>query len=103
MNGLPGLAETVGQQLARCGLSLGTPILVAGERGPFLVRGVSRDGSLVAYRAGGTGGARNFRPEWCVSTTRLGKNGKPVRVRTVPAGARAARAAWQARQHSVGQ
>lgn len=83
--------------LARLGLSVGSSILVAEERGTFVVRGFSKDGSILAYRPDGEGGARSFRPEWCTPATRSGKTGKSVKVRTVPAEARAARAAWRAR------
>jgi hypothetical protein len=86
--------------LAGFGLALGCPILVAEEHGTFVIREVSKDGSVVAYRPGGDGGARSFRPEWCVPTMRPGRSGNPVKVRTVPAEARAARAVWRAR-HSL--
>jgi hypothetical protein len=83
--------------LARLGFSVGSSILVAEERGTFVVRGFSKDGSILAYRPDGEGGARSFRPEWCTPATRSGKTGKSAKVRTVPAEARAARAAWRAR------
>jgi AAA domain/UvrD-like helicase C-terminal domain len=83
--------------VASVGLSVGSSILVAEERGTFVIHGFSKDGSVLAYRPDGQGGARSFRPEWCVPVTRPGKAGKPVKVRTVPAEARAARAAWRAR------
>jgi hypothetical protein len=83
--------------VARSGLSVGSSILVAEERGTFVIHGFSKDGSILAYRPDGEGGARSFRPEWCAPATRSGKTGKPVKVRTVPAEARAARAAWRAR------
>jgi AAA domain/UvrD-like helicase C-terminal domain len=85
--------------VTRLALSVGSSILVAEERGTFVIHGFSKDGSVLAYRPDGRGGARSFRPEWCVPVTRVSKTGKPVKVRTVPAEARAARDAWRA-QHS---
>jgi hypothetical protein len=76
--------------------TIGSRVLVAEERGVYVVAGTNKDGSLTCYPGGGQGGgARSFRAEWCVSSERLAKNGKPVRVRTVPAGARRARALWR--------
>jgi hypothetical protein len=80
-------------------VGVGDEILVAGEHGTFTVRGVARDGSYVAYATSGQGGARSFRPEWCVPAWREPKRttvGR-VRVRQVPAAARQARADWQTR------
>jgi hypothetical protein len=89
-------AESTADYLARWGLHIGDPVLVAEERGVYVIRSIARDGSLTVYREDKTGGARNFRPEWCTPALRLGKGGKPVTVRTVSPEARAARAAWQA-------
>jgi hypothetical protein len=88
------------EYLARYGLCFEVPILVAEEQGTFWIHGVSKDGSVLAYRHDGLGGARNFRPEWCCSAVRQGKAGRPVRVRSVPPEARVARAAWKARYGS---
>lgn len=74
---------------------MGDPVLVAGERGVYVIQSVARDGSLTVYREDKTGGARNFRPEWCSPAIRQGRGGQPVRVRAVSPEARAARAAWQ--------
>jgi AAA domain len=89
-------AESSADYLARWGLHIGDLVLVAEERGVYVIRSIARDGSLTLYREDKTGGARNFRPEWCTPALRQGKGGKPVRVRAVPLEARAARAAWQA-------
>ena len=85
--------------LARYGIRVGAPILVADEPGVYVVHGLAKDGSVTAYRPDRRGGARNFRPEWCCPATRPGKNGKPVKVRSVPPACRIARAAWRA-QHT---
>ena len=87
-------AESTADYLARWGLRIGDPVLVADERGVYVIRSVAKDGSLTVYREDKTGGARNFRPEWCTPALRQGKGGKPVRVRTASPEARAARAAW---------
>jgi hypothetical protein len=89
-------AESTADYLARWGLHIGDPVLVAEERGVYVIRSIARDGSLTVYRDDKTGGARNFRPEWCTPALRQGKGGKQVRVRAVSPEARAARAAWQA-------
>jgi AAA domain/UvrD-like helicase C-terminal domain len=89
-------AESTADYLARWGLHIGDQVLVAEEGGVYVIRSIARDGSLTVYREDKTGGARNFRPEWCTPALRQGKGGKPVRVRTVSPEARAARAAWQA-------
>ena len=87
-------AESTADYLARWGLHIGDPVLVAEERGVYVIRSVAKDGSLTVYREDKTGGARNFRPEWCTPALRQGKGGKPVRVRAVSPESRAARAAW---------
>ena len=77
-------------------ITTGTRVLVADERGVYIVAGQSNDGSLTCYPATDQGsGARSFRPEWCVPAERAGKNGKVLRVRTVPSAARRARALWR--------
>jgi hypothetical protein len=77
-------------------ITIGSLVLVADERGVYVVAGTNKDGSLTCYPRGGQGGgARSFRAEWCVPSERRSRNGKPVRVRTVPAGARRARALWR--------
>lgn len=59
--------------------------------------------SYVAYATSGRGGARAFRPEWCVPAWRESKTAPTgaVRVRQVPAAARQARADWQARYRTA--
>jgi AAA domain/UvrD-like helicase C-terminal domain len=89
-------AESTADYLARWALHIGDSVLVAEERGVYVIRSIARDGSLTLYREDKTGGARNFRPEWCTPALRQGKGGKQVRVRAVSPEARAARAAWQA-------
>jgi hypothetical protein len=74
---------------------VGSRVLVADERGEWLVRSVAKDGSLTCYQAGANGRGRSFRPEWCIPASRMGKGGKPVKVRSVTQAARRARAAWR--------
>lgn len=77
-------------------ITIGSRVLVAEERGVYVVAGTNKDGSLTCYPGGGQGGgARSFRAEWCVPSERLAKSGKLVRVRTVAASARRARALWR--------
>jgi hypothetical protein len=82
---------------AAAGVKVGDEVVVAGEHGTFRVKGVSRDGSYEAYATNGRGGARSFRPEWCVPA--WNESSRRVRVRQVPVAARQARAQWQARHH----
>lgn len=91
-----GRSDAAADYLECWGLHIGDPVLVAGERGVYVVRSVAKDGSLTVYRDDKTGGARNFPPDWCTPALRQGKGGKPTRVRAVSPEARAARAAWQA-------
>jgi len=80
-------------------ITIGTRVLVADERGVFVVTGENADGSLTCYPRGAQGaGARSFRPEWCVPAERQGEDGTVSRVRAVPPSARQARALWRA-QH----
>jgi len=77
-------------------ITTGTRVLVADERGVFIVANENKDGSLTCYPAGEHGaGARSFRREWCVPAERPGKDGKASRVRTIPPAARRARALWR--------
>lgn len=73
----------------------GTRVLVTDEQGVYIVAGQNKDGSLTCYPAARGGGARSFRPEWCVPAERPGRDGKPSRVRTVSPAARRARALWR--------
>ena len=59
----------------------------------------AKDGGVTAYRPDRRGGARSFRPGWCCPAASPGKNGNPVKVRSVPAACRIARAVWRA-QHT---
>lgn len=77
-------------------IAAGDEVLVAGERGIFRVRSISKDGTYVAYAVDGTGGARSFRPEWCVPAWRQNPKRDRVPVRRVPASARQARDRWRA-------
>ena len=82
-------------------ITAGTRVLVAEERGIYVVTGQNADGSFTCYPHGEHGaGARSFRPEWCVPAERPGREGEAVRVRTVPLAARRARALWRA-QHGL--
>ncbi|MGH8996730.1 MAG: UvrD-helicase domain-containing protein [Acidimicrobiales bacterium] len=77
-------------------LTVGSRVLVAEERGAYVVVSTNRDGSLTCYPATEQGGgARSFRPEWCIPSERPGKGGRPIRVRTVPLNARRARTLWR--------
>lgn len=96
-NGAERVVDPAGY-LAGYGLAKGMSVLVAGERGTFQIKAVAADGSLTCF--GEVGGARSFRPEWCVPATRKGRGGKTVPVRTIPESAKAARAAWR-RQHQI--
>jgi len=80
----------------RLTITAGSRVRVAEEKGIYVVVGTNKDGSLTCYPATEQGGgARSFRPEWCVLAERAGKNSKPIRARTVPAAARRARALWR--------
>jgi hypothetical protein len=65
-------------------------VVVADERGVFVVRGANRDGSLKCVAEDGGGGFRAFLPEW-VAVIAGGK----ARHRSAPPEAVAARAAWR--------
>lgn len=74
----------------------GSCVLVAGEKGVFLVAGHNKDGSLTCFPASDAhGGARSFLPEWCALAERTGKGGKLIRVRSVPPAARRAHTLWR--------
>jgi len=80
----------------RLAITVGSRVLVAEERGIYVVVGTNKDGSLTCHPATEQGGeARSFRPEWCVLAERPGEGGKSVRARTVPPAARRARALWR--------
>lgn len=97
----PSPSEDPDGYLAAYGLRRGELVLVAEERGRYVLRDVSRDGSLTCYQPGRSE-ARSFRPEWCCAATRPGRDGKAVQVRSVPRSARAARADWRASHSLVG-
>ncbi len=80
--------------LAKRGLAVGQRVVVARERGTFVIRSVTRDGSLVAYSSHQKGGARFFRPEWVAPASREGRGGKKVAVRSAPLECRRARERW---------
>jgi hypothetical protein len=82
--------------LVRYGLALGQTVRVADERGTWAIKGVNKDGSLVAYSTERRSGARSFRPEWVTPAMRGGDT--QVVVKSPSPAARAARAAWRA-QH----
>lgn len=76
----------------------GARVVVADEAGVWVVAGHNKDGSLTCYPTGERGGARVFLPAWCLPAERIGRGGKKVSVRSVPAEMRRARAEWRA-QH----
>gem|GEM_PF-988000 len=84
--------------LVRYGLALGQTVRVADERGTWAIKGVNKDGSLVAYSTERRSGARSFRPEWVTPAMSVGRGGTPVVVKSPSPAARAARMAWRA-QH----
>jgi hypothetical protein len=69
--------------------SPGEEIVVAGEKGTFLFRGIGKDGSVLAYSSVRGTGARSFPADWCAPADCNGK-----RVRSAGAEATAARLAW---------
>jgi hypothetical protein len=80
----------------RLTITVGSRVLVAEERGIYVVAGTNKDGSLTCYPATDQGGgARSFRPEWCIPSERPGKGGKSIRIRAVPPVARRSRALWR--------
>jgi len=79
-------------------ITTGARVLVADERGVFIVTNENKDGSLTCYPVDKRGvGARSFRRERCVPAERRGRDGKACRVRSAPPSAQRACALWRER------